>query len=38
MNVNYNFLTKMYSELSAEQKIKFSKAIQISGSGISKVV
>ena len=28
MNVNYNFLVKLYSELSQEQKIKFSKNLQ----------
>ena len=38
MNVNYNFLTKMYSELTNEQKIKFSKNIEDSSIGISKVV
>ena len=29
MNVNYNFLTKMYSELTADQKIKFNKNLQL---------
>ena len=29
MNVNYNFLTKLYSELTPEQKIKFSKSLNI---------
>jgi transcriptional regulator with XRE-family HTH domain len=29
MNVNYNFLTKLYSELTADQKIKFNKSLQI---------
>ena len=38
MNVNYNFLTKIYSELNDDQKLKFSKSLQISGSLISKVV
>ena len=38
MNVNYNFLVKLYSELNADQKLKFNKSLQISGSGISKVV
>jgi transcriptional regulator with XRE-family HTH domain len=28
MNVNYNFLTKIFSELTPEQKIKFSKNLQ----------
>ena len=38
MNVNYNFLIKLYSELSSEQKIKFSKTLEISGVNISKAV
>ena len=38
MNVNYNFLTKLYSELNADQKLKFNKSLQISGTVISKVV
>ena len=38
MNVNYNFLTKLYSELSEDQKLKFNKSLQISGSIISKAV
>ena len=41
MNVNYNFLVKLYSELSNEQKIKFNKNVQNSGheslTNISKV-
>ena len=28
MNVNYNFLIKLYSELTPEQKIKFGKNLQ----------
>ena len=28
MNVNYNFLIKLYSELSYDQKVKFSKNLQ----------
>ena len=28
MNINYNFLTKLYSELNDEQKLKFSKSLQ----------
>ena len=36
MNVNYNFLTKLYSELSVDQKIKFNKSLQISETVISK--
>ena len=38
MNVNYNFLVKLYSELNADQKLKFNKSLLISGSGISKAV
>ena len=37
MTVNYNFLVKVYSELTQDQKIKFNKNIQISNSNISKV-
>ena len=36
LNVNYTFLAKLYSELSNEQKIKFSKNLQISSTGITK--
>ena len=36
MNVNYNFLVKLFSELTEDQKIKFSKNLNIS-SQISKV-
>ena len=38
MNINYNFLIKLYSELTADQKIKFNKSLQISALEISKVV
>ena len=38
MNVNYNFLAKVYSELNADQKLKFNKSLQISGTLISKAV
>ena len=38
MNVNYNFLIKLFSELSSEQKIKFNKAIEVSANSISRVV
>ena len=38
MNVNYNFLVKVYSELTQDQKIKFNKSVQIAPSNISKVV
>ena len=37
MNVNYNFLVKLYSELNNDQKLKFSKSLQVSNIGISKV-
>ena len=37
MTINYSFLTKLYSELTQDQKIKFNKNIQILGSNISKV-
>ena len=37
MNINYNFLVKLYSELSNDQKLKFSKSLQASNIGISKV-
>ena len=37
LNVNYNFLIKLYSELSEDQKVKFSKSFVISASDISKV-
>ena len=37
MNVNYNFLVKLYSELNNDQKIKFSKSLQASNPGILKV-
>ena len=38
MNINYNFLTKLYSELNADQKLKFNKSLQISGTVVSKAV
>ena len=38
MNINYNFLTKLYSELSNEQKIKLNKAIEVTANNISKAV
>ena len=37
MNVNYNFLAKLYLELNNDQKLKFSKFIESSPTGISKV-
>jgi len=36
LNVNYNFLVKMYSELNNDQKLKFSKSLQGSTIDISK--
>jgi len=38
INVNYNFLVRIYSELSQDQKIKFNKNLQLSQTHISKVV
>ena len=38
MTVNYNFLTKLYSELTQDQKIKFNKSIQSVSNNFSKVV
>ena len=38
MNVNYNFLVKVYSELTEDQKTKFTKSLQSSSIGISKAV
>jgi hypothetical protein len=38
MNVNYNFLARLYSELNSEQKIKFTKSLQLGSNIISKVV
>ena len=37
VNVNYNFLVKLYSELNADQKNKFNKSLQVSANNISKV-
>ena len=37
MSVNYNFLARVYSELTHDQKIKFNKSIEISATNISKV-
>ena len=36
MNVNYNYLDKVYSELTNDQKIKFSKNLQSLNVGIQK--
>ena len=37
MNINYNFLVKVYSELNNDQKLKFSKSLQTLNINISKV-
>ena len=37
-NINYNFLVKMYSELTNEQKIKFNKNLQSANTVIQKVI
>ena len=37
MNINYNFLVKLYSELNNDQKIKFSKSLQNVSIGVAKV-
>ena len=36
MNINYNFLVKVYSELTSDQKTKFSKNLQSLNIGIQK--
>ena len=38
LNINYNFLAKVYSELTPDQKIKFNKSIQASAQNINKAV
>ena len=38
LNINYNFLVKLYSELNNDQKLKFSKSLQTSAIGISKAI
>ena len=37
LNINYNFLIKLYSELNNDQKLKFNKSLQNSINVISKV-
>jgi len=37
LSINYNFLVKLYSELTNDQKLKFSKSLEIPDIGISKV-
>ena len=36
ININYNFLFKLYSELNSEQKIKFNKNLQAADLSITK--
>jgi len=38
ININYNFLAKIYSELNDDQKLKFSRTIETSVNRISKAV
>ena len=38
LHINYNFLMKLYSELSQDQKAKLSKTLQSSGNYISKAI
>ncbi len=38
MNVNYNFLVKMYRELTGDQKIKFSKNLNLVNVGLTKAI
>ena len=38
LTVNYNFLMKLYSELTNEQKIKFNKAVEVTANSISKAI
>ena len=37
MNINYNFLVKLYSELNNDQKLKFAKSLQAVNSEVLKV-
>ena len=37
MNVNYNFLVKLYSELNVDQKLKFSKSLETQSARIAKI-
>ena len=37
MNINFNFLIKLYSELNNDQKLKFSKSLQVPNIGLSNV-
>ena len=37
ININYNFLVKLYAGLNNDQKLKFNKSLETSNPGISKV-
>ena len=37
ININYNFLVKLYNELNSDQKLKFSKNLQSLNINVSKV-
>ena len=37
LNINYNFLVKLYSELNNDQQLKFTKSLQNLPIGISKI-
>ena len=37
LNINYNFLAKIYTELTEDQKIKFSKSLQSTINEVTKV-
>ena len=38
MNINYNFIVMLYSELSSAQKIKLNKSLQSVNVGVQKVI
>tara|TARA_B100000953_G_scaffold168310_1_gene138599 strand:+ start:1185 stop:1556 length:372 start_codon:yes stop_codon:yes gene_type:complete len=38
MNINYNFIVKLYSELTNEQKIKLNKTLQSSNAEVQKAI
>ena len=37
ININYNFLVKLYTELNNDQRLRFNKSVQTAPIGISKV-
>ena len=37
ININYNFIVKLYSELNDDQKLKFAKSLQVVNLDVSKV-